>query len=65
MADKGLGYPKCSIGDVGKVKHKNKQFIQVASYPDLQGFTDAGKLAKGDAELALEKGGPKAMKGPI
>lgn len=46
-----------------QVKRVNNQFINTDSYPDLGGFTNANKWGKANPSLALEKGGPQAIKG--
>ena len=64
MADKQYLSPKVSMGDKGKVKRVNNQFVNVDSMPSIGGFTSNDKWGpKPNPSLALEKGGPSAQKG--
>lgn len=63
MAEKEVGRPKVSFGNMGKVKHINKEFVQVGSNPEMGGFTSDAGWPSGSPSMALEKGGPQAQKG--
>lgn len=47
-------------------KKRNGQFVNPPSYGEIGGMTGQGKLNRGEKSLMnIERGGPKAKRGPI
>ena len=63
MSDKEYLRPKVTQSKSENVKRVNGEFVNVDSYPDLAGFTAAGKWGKSNPSMSLESGGPSAVKG--
>ena len=62
MADSNYLKPKVSTGNMDSKMKKRGMFIGNSAYPQLDGFSSASKLGKGE-NMALEKGGPSAVRG--
>jgi hypothetical protein len=57
--------PKVAAAGLDR-KKRNGQFINPPSYGEIGGMTGASKLERGDKNLMnIQRGGPKAKRGPI
>lgn len=63
MADSQYLRPKVTQTKSKDVKKVSGEFVNVDSYPDLAGFTSSDKWKKSNPSMALESGGPQAVKG--
>jgi hypothetical protein len=62
MAD-GYLRPKVGAPNLER-KKKNGMFINPPSYAEMGGFTNSGKLERGEkSKMSLERGGPKSKLG--